>query len=367
MTGIGNTCSNRNVSESEDIAHRKTQHLEICTDPESQVESGSTMLDQVRFVHRALPEINESDIDTTLGFLGYQIAMPLFISSMTGGSDRGYQVNKDLARTAQEAAIPVGMGSFRILLRKPEVTDHFLLKGLAPDVPVFGNIGGVQLRAEDIGPIVEIAKRLEVDAMVVHLNPGQELVQPGGDREFAGVLDGIRRLCDFGSLPVIVKETGFGIAPVDVSLLLDAGVSFVNVAGSGGTNWATVEGYRLDETRRPGADALAEWGLPTGPLLAALRDHDGRILASGGIRSGMDVAKSVALGAVAAGTALPFIRAVSQNGVEGGIRLVEQIESVLRTVMVLTGCSNLAELHNAPLIQSQQFCDTVESLQHRPD
>lgn len=345
------------------IGERKAAHLEICATPDHyEVEGGSTMFDQVRFVHRSLPEIDTSEVDTATTFLGMPVALPFFISSMTGGSDAGYQANRTLARVAQRARIAVGMGSIRILYRKPEVIDHFLLKSIAPDVPVFANIGGVQLVDPDQTRLLELIRRLEVDAIAVHLNPGQECAQPEGDHAFRGVLEGIRRLCDRSPVPVIVKETGFGIAPVDARLLIDAGAAYVDVAGSGGTNWVTVERHRLEPGRSAVADEFRDWGLPTAALLDALRPHAGRVLASGGIRTGLDVAKSIALGAESAGLALPFIRAVVHGGEEAAYGLTQDLAGVLRTAMVLTGSRTVADLRAAALLRTAAFRDTVEQL-----
>jgi len=348
---------------SEHIGQRKAEHLEICTDPDSYaVETGSTMLDGVQLIHRSLPELNTDDVDTSSEFLGSRVALPCFISSMTGGSAEAFKANKDLARVAQEARIPVGMGSIRILFRNPDVIDHFRLKELAPDVPVFANIGGTQLRDRDNRTLLELIRRLEVDAVTVHLNPGQELSQPEGDRDFSGVLAGIARLCEECPVPVIVKEAGFGIGPDEAGALIDVGAHYVDVAGSGGTNWMTVEGYRLNEPARQVTDEFAGWGIPTAALLAASRSLDGRILASGGLRTGMHVVKSVVLGAVSAGLALPFIRAVTEGGVEDGLALVERIRSVVRTAMVLTGSRTVADLRNAPYTTSPDLDRFVAAL-----
>lgn len=350
-------------SSGESIGERKAQHLEICSNESAyQVEGGSTMLDEVRFVHRALPEVDESEIDLTTTFLGRTISMPVFISSMTGGSAEGYRVNKILAEIAQDAGVPVGMGSIRILYRKPDVIDHFRLRNLAPDVPVFANIGGVQLIDPDQRELIELVKRLEVDALAVHLNPGQELAQPEGDRDFAGVLDGIARLVDASPVPIIVKETGFGIAPRDARALVDRGVTYVDVAGSGGTNWVTVERYRMEADAELVASEFSDWGIPTGIALAASRDLEGRLLASGGLRTGLDVAKSIALGAVAAGLALPFVREVVAGGHDAGLAFAERIRSVLRTAMVLTGARTVHDLAHAPLLRSAVFRDTTEQI-----
>jgi isopentenyl-diphosphate Delta-isomerase len=348
------------------IGERKARHLEICTDADRyEVEGGTTMLGEVRLLHRSLPEINENEIDTSTEFLNVPISMPVFISSMTGGSAEGYRANKILAAIAQEARIPVGMGSIRILFRKPEVIDHFMLKRIAPDVPVFANIGGVQLINADTGPLVELLHRLEVDGVAVHLNPGQELAQPEGDRDFRGVLDGIASLCEKSPVPVIVKETGFGIGPAEAADLVDRGVRYVDVAGSGGTNWITVEGYRADAARRAIADEFADWGIPTAVAIAAARhstpgrDMGGRILASGGLRTGLDVAKSIALGAHAAGLALPFARAVAGGGYEEGLAFAERVRAVLRTAMLLTGSRDIRALGDAPRVETPAFTELV--------
>lgn len=320
------------------------------------------MIDEIQLIHRSLPELNADNVDTSVEFLGSRVALPCFISSMTGGSAEAFKANKDLARVAQHARIPVGMGSIRILFRHPEMIDHFRLKELAPDVPVFANIGGVQLRDGDNRRLIELIGKLEVDAIAVHLNAGQELSQPEGDRDFRGVLAGIAGLCEKCPVPVIVKETGFGIAPDEAGALIDAGVRYVDVAGSGGTNWMTVEGYRLKEPVQQVTDEFAGWGNPTAALLAASRSFRGRILASGGLRTGMDVVKSVVLGAVSVGLALPFIRAVTEEGVAGGLAVVERIRTVVRTAMVLTGSRTVADLGNAPYVTSPEIDRFVAAL-----
>lgn len=343
-------------SDTGDIGSRKAQHLELCIRGDDyDVESGSTRFDELSFVHHALPELSADHLDTTQDFLGYRMKLPLFISSMTGGSAEGYRANKDLARAAQACGIPVGMGSIRILFRKPEVFDHFYLKALAPDVPVFANIGAVQLREMAHEEIYEVIRRLEVQAVAVHLNAGQELFQPGGDRDFRGLFDALRRFTESAPVPVIVKETGFGIRPGDARSLLDAGVSYVNVAGAGGTNWIQVEAHRLPPAGARAARAFEGWGTPTALLLGAIGYQGGRVLASGGLRGGMDLAKSLALGAFAGGLALPFIRAVTADGMDGVMAKVAEVQQVLESVMVLTGSSTLEELRNAPLWAGEEF------------
>jgi isopentenyl-diphosphate delta-isomerase len=341
------------------MSERKAQHLSICLDGDTYtVETGSTRLNEVHFVHHALPEINADAIDTSTTFLDHQITMPVFISSMTGGSSGAYQVNKQLATVAEELGIPVGMGSIRILLRKPEVLEHFLLKRYAPSVPVFANIGGVQLPEVPHDEIYSLIDTLQVDAIAIHLNPGQEMIQPGGDRNFEGILEEIGRFVDASPVPVIVKETGFGIHPRDIARLQAVGVSYVDIAGGGGTNWNRVEAYRQDDPIVAAAAAeFDEWGLPTGIVLGALgRDTDtAGILASGGIRNGMDVLKSVALGADAAGLALPFVRAIAEDGVPGAVAFGKQLQYVIRTGMALTGCTSITDLRSVPMWVERSF------------
>ncbi|TVQ37997.1 MAG: type 2 isopentenyl-diphosphate Delta-isomerase [Spirochaetaceae bacterium] len=347
----------------QDFGARKARHLEICIDESRyRVETGATGFEQVQLVHSALPELGMQQIDPSVSFLGQRIPMPILISSMTGGSSEGFRANKDLARAAQRIGIPVGMGSIRVLFRHPEVFDHFHLKKLAPDVPVMANIGGVQVRDLDHTQLLEMLKRLEVQALVIHLNPGQELFQPEGDRDFRGVIDAIRALRERSPLPLIVKETGFGIRPSTIATLFDAGVEWVNVAGAGGTNWVKVESYRLDDIERQTAEEFDDWGLSTALILAAAPQFRGRLIASGGVRSGIDLTKAVALGAGMVGLALPFIRAVKQGGVEGVASFAERLKRVLSSAMLLCGARTIADLQRTRTLWTPAFRSTVEQL-----
>jgi len=343
--------------------------LSICADPSRfSVEGGSSRFDAVRFVHHALPEVDERAVDPAVEFLGHTIPYPFFISCMTGGSDKGFLANRELARAAQETRLPVGMGSIRILFRNPELAPHFRLKELAPDVPVLANIGGVQVRDDEHEPLFEWLCRLEVDALVVHLNPGQELFQPEGDRDFRGIASAIGRLCEKSPVPVIVKETGFGISPASARRLLELGAAFVDVAGAGGTNWVTVEAYRLPESERAAADELRDWGLPTALILSALEApltgqsvSDSRVLASGGVRTGLDIARSVALGARLAGLALPFVREVVTGGAAAVVARIRSLEAVFRAVMVLTGSRTLDDLRKDKIWLEPGFAAEVQA------
>ena len=346
------------------IGFRKEKHLSICADASRfSVEGGSTGFGSVHFIHHALPEITAEKIDLSTEFLDHTVAAPIFISCMTGGSDRGFFANRELAEAARAKRYAVGMGSIRILFDHPELFEHFHLKALAPDVPVLANIGGVQVRDEEHGRLFELVKRLEVDSLVVHLNPGQELFQPEGDRDFRGIRDSIARLCEGSPVPIIVKETGFGIRPGLASELLALGVRYVDVAGAGGTNWVTVEAYRLPEQERDEPAEFADWGIPTAVILASLGDQDGKVLASGGVRSGLDVAKSLALGAHAAGLALPLIRRVVAGGAEAVVSYLDRLENTLRSVLILTGSSTVAELRSGRFWLDPAFAESVAAFQ----
>ena len=352
------------MSRDEGLAGRKTAHLEICTDPEIPLETGASWFDQIRFEHRSLPELNWNELDPQTTFLGQTIRLPLFISSMTGGSDEGYRLNKELARAAQQARIPVGMGSIRILFRKPEVFEHFRLRDLAPDVPLWANIGAQQLVTEAekdrFQSLRELTKRLEVDAIAVHLNPGQELFQDEGDRDFRGLKDALKRYIAQAGLPVIVKETGFGIAPDEARQLWRDGAAYIDTAGSGGTNWLAVEAWRSSPETRLAAQAFDTWGWPTALLTAVLgRRRPSRLLASGGLRTGLDLAKALAWGAVAGGMALPFIRAAQEKGHEGVLAVIATVEKALLTAMLLSGARTIEALRKVPIEVSPRFADAL--------
>ena len=348
-----------------EISIRKEHHLDICTDDERYPDpaAGGTSLDQVRLVHRALPELDYTAIDTGQRFLRARLRLPLLISCMTGGSGRGRSANRSLAEAAQRAGVAVGVGSIRPLLRDPDTFADFHVKPHAPDVPVLANLGAVQLRELGAAALRPVLQRLEVQALAIHLNAGQELFQPGGDRDFRGLLETIAGAVAGCGVPVLVKETGFGIGPREVRLLLGYGVRYVDVAGSGGTNWIAVEGERLAAPQRRSARAFDDWGLPTGVLLAALGGADaGRVIASGGLRHGVHLAKALALGAALGAMALPFIRAVMAGGVDGVLDLIARIEHELRTAMTLCGAATLAALRHAPVMQSAAFRHQVAEL-----
>ncbi len=274
---------------------------------------------------------------------------------MTGGSAGGFRANKELARAAEALGIPVGLGSMRVLVENPELFPHFNMKPLAPSVPLMANIGAVQIRDLERPPLYELLKRLEAQALVIHTNPGQELFQPEGDRDFRGLKEAIGRVCEESPVPVIIKETGFGIAPHLVRELLSAGAAYVDLAGAGGTNWILVESYRLPEADMAAAAQFAGWGIPTAVLLASFGGMQIRLLASGGVRSGVDAAKAIAMGAQLVGFALPVIREAAAGGAEAVISFFRRLEKALRSTMLLTGSQDIPALRRASTWREPAF------------
>lgn len=357
----------------ESLSARKVDHIRICTDPNTyRVESDSAWFDRLRFVHRALPRSNFAKVSIATTFLGKPVAAPLFISSMTGGSAESYELNKIFARTAQRLGIAVGMGSIRILLRKPQALPDFQLKKLAPDVPVFANIGAAQLLEFSPEQILGLVDDLACDAIAVHLNAGQELAQADGDDNFEEWQQGLEAFIAASPLPVIVKETGFGIDPHTILASAAAGAAAIDIAGSGGTNWMLVEQHRLGQAEAE-RFPFDTWGIPTAvataaakTVLATGKNTGGRpapeLHASGGIRNGLDGAKAIALGAQSFGVALPLVRAAAEGGQDAVIKVLENYIRDLRVAIVLSGGSDVRDLQQAGLVRDTSFSSFVEQL-----
>lgn len=335
------------------ISDRKDSHLRIAAAEDVQYRQPAGF-DDVSFVHCALPELDRAKIDTRLVFLKKKLATPLLITGMTGGTAAGGDINRKLAIAAEHSGMALGLGSQRPMLRDAAALPHFAVRKLCPSIPLIGNIGAANLREYPLAKIEWLVSSIEADALAIHLNPLQESVQPEGETNFEGVLDAISKLCDKLSVPVIVKETGAGISAPVAAQLFGAGAKFVEISGRGGTSWSKVEYARGGKL--PGFE---EWGFPAVPALAecaALGPSGGwaaappagfassRIIASGGIRSGLDVAKSVALGARLGGAALPFFKSPDPAA------LASEWTAQLRNAMFLAGCRNLEQLASAPLL-----------------
>ncbi|MDY7012500.1 MAG: type 2 isopentenyl-diphosphate Delta-isomerase [Cyanobacteriota bacterium] len=333
---------------------RKADHLRICLEENVQFEAKTNGLERYRFIHCCLPELDYSEIDLSVRFLGKQLGAPLLISSMTGGTPQAKAINSSLARIAQTYQLAMGVGSQRAAIERPELAETFAVRSLAPDILLFANLGAVQLNyTYGVDECRRAIDLLEADALILHLNPLQECIQPRGDRNFCGIFDKIAILCKKLPVPIIVKEVGNGISATAAQQLIEAGVKAIDVAGAGGTSWAKVESERAENPmqRRLG-QTFANWGLPTAECLVSIRQIDREIplIASGGLRNGLEAAKAIALGADLAGFAFPFLQAASESP-QALENLVELLKAELATVLFCTGNANLEELKRADSLQ----------------
>jgi isopentenyl-diphosphate Delta-isomerase len=331
---------------------RKADHLRICLDENVQFAQ-TTGLERYRFAHCCLPELSYEAIDLTTQFLGKPLRAPLLISSMTGGTDQAKTINYRLAAIAQQYGLAMGVGSQRVAVETPDVALTFAIRSIAPEALLFANLGAVQLNyGYGLDQCRKIVDLLEADALILHLNPIQECVQTGGDTNFGGLLEKIAQLCEKLPVPVIAKEVGNGISALIAQKLIAAGVAAIDVAGAGGTSWARVESERAQDARqRRLGQTFADWGLPTAECIVGVRAADATIplIASGGLRNGLDVAKSIALGADLAGLALPFLQAADQS--EAALHeLMEILIAEVTTALLCTGCQNLAALRSRSIL-----------------
>lgn len=328
-------------------ARRKADHIRINLDENVNFPRLTTGLEGYRFMHRALPEVDLPAIDLTVTLFGKRLAAPILISSMTGGTEEARRINFNLAEAAEAAGVAMGLGSMRAALEEPEQAFTFQVRKVAPKLLLFSNLGAVQLNK---GYTVDHCRRavdiVEADALILHLNPLQEAVQADGDWYWSGLADRIEQVCRAIPVPVIAKEVGWGVSPQTARLLADAGVSAIDVAGSGGTSWTEVEYHRAesDQLRRL-ARAFADWGIPTAESLRLVRQvvPDMTLFASGGLRGGVDIAKCLALGADLGGMAGPFLKAADQ-GVDAVAGEIEATLAEIRVAMFVAGAKDIAAL-----------------------
>lgn len=335
------------------LADRKKQHLDIVLAGQAVSSSIGAGFAEVRFEHVALPEIDMGAIDLTTEFLGRRIAIPFLVSSMTGGAEKAQAINHNIAIACEALKIPFGVGSQRVAIET--ATDWGMnreLRRLAPSVPILANIGAAQLNT---GFGLDQARRavemIDADALIIHLNPLQEAVQPEGDRDWRGLAGKIGALGKALSVPLVIKEVGSAISPATAATLVDLGVQIIDVAGAGGTSWASVEAQRARTPAEAAiASAFSDWGQPTAFAIAALRRAmpDLFIIGSGGVRTGVDAAKAIRLGADLVGQAASVLPSATtspeQIAEHFGIMAAQ-----LRVACFCTGSSTLAELRKAKL------------------
>jgi len=325
------------------ISDRKIEHLLLCKNCEVEYRK-KTGFEEIELVHKALPEVNKEEIDISIDFLGKNLDSPFMISAITGGHPAALPINRELAKAANTLNIGMGVGSQRAGVEHPELTSTYtVVREEAPNAFLIANIGCQQL---------ELAERsvemIDADALAVHLNPLQEAIQPEGDIDASGHIDAIGEISKSIEIPVIAKETGAGIKAEDAVSLENLGVGAIDIAGAGGTSWAAVETYRSHDKTM--GDLYWDWGIPTAAsTVEVCQSVEIPVISSGGIRSGLDAAKAIALGADAVGIALPLLKE-AYKGSKAVINQVNKFNKELRVAMFLVGASNIAELRKSDLV-----------------
>lgn len=342
------------VTANPSIEDRKAEHIRINLEENVQFPHLTTGLERFRFLHQALPELNLSDVDSTITLFGKTISAPIVISSMTGGTETALRLNERLAEAAQARKIAMGLGSQRAAIRNPEVAYTYRVRHIAPDILLFGNLGAVQFNyGYGVDECQRAVDMIEADALILHFNVLQEAVQPEGDTNFAGLLQHVEAVCRKLPVPVIAKEVGWGFSEKNVRDLTNAGVAAIDVAGSGGTSWSEVEYHRAPTAYHARvAAAFADWGIPTADAIqyAVSAAPHLPVIASGGLRDGIDIAKCIALGAIAGGLAGPFLKAADVS-VEAVDQLIRELTAQLRVAMLCSSASSIAKLQKTPLLK----------------
>lgn len=336
------------IDAPERLDQRKADHLALCHEEDVEGQHIRTLLDHVHLTHQSLPEISYDEIDTRVDVLGKTLRAPLMISGMTGGTERARDINRILARVAQKYGLGFGLGSQRTMMRDPERAHSYIVRDVAPDVLLLGNLGVVQAAQSSTQEVEDLIGEVQADALCVHLNPAQEMIQDDGDRDFRGCVDALTRLNEELSVPVIAKETGAGMSRQTLQKIRDTGVRWVDVSGAGGTSWIGVESLRNSPELAHVGEVLWDWGVPTAASVLFAKEQELHIIASGGIRTGLDAARAIALGAQVASCALPWLRAAMDGGQEQAERVAENMIRTLQTVMLLTGSRDLDALQKAP-------------------
>jgi len=359
---IGFDESEFDESEASMTRRRKLEHIEICLSEDVQCRR-TTMFEDIDFIHNALPGIDKNKIDLTSNFFGLRASAPLVIAAMTGGHPKTLPINERLATAAEELGLPIGVGSQRAAIEDPSLADTFrIVRERAPSVPVIANIG-----ATHVGLAADAVSMIEADVLAVHLNPLQEAIQPEGDCNSEGVIESIAAIVDSVDVPVIVKETGAGISSEVAVSLEEIGIDGIDVGGVGGTSWAGVEYFRAlkddDEVKAQLGSEYWDWGIPTAlSIIMVLDSTKLDVIATGGIRSGLDIAKALSLGAIAAGIAHPLLRPATFGSSLDVIVELERILEGLRVVMYLTGCSNVTDFSSRQLIIKGRLVEALRSL-----
>jgi isopentenyl-diphosphate delta-isomerase len=333
-----------------DIRKRKADHLALCATDQVAFRERTTLLECVELVHDSLPELSMDELDISVTMFGKRLRAPILIAAMTGGTDAAGTVNHTLAKIAERRGYAFGLGSQRAMQREPGTAWTYEVRKVAPSTLIFGNVGIIQARDQRTESIQKLVHDIGADALCVHMNPAQEVVQPEGDRDFRGGVEAFARLKRELNIPIIAKETGNGISPRTAHRLREVGVSTVDVSGAGGTSWVGVETLRAEGSAKELGMQLWDWGVPTAASVVFARQAGHDVIATGGIRSGLDIARAIALGAKIGGIARPVLQAFNQGGEAGAEQFLERVENELKTVMLLTGSRTLSHLARAPRV-----------------
>ncbi len=325
---------------------RKVEHIQLF-EQDAGIDRNARYFDRIQLRHRALPELNLQDVEPSVEFLGRKLSFPLLISSMTGGDHELVRtINRNLAIAAEQTGVALAVGSQRVMFEKPTARDSFALRQYAPNIPLLANIGAVQLNyGLGLEQCLEAVEVLDADGLYLHLNALQEVVQPEGDTDFSGLLAKIGELRKQLPCPLLIKEVGCGFAPEDIASLVAQDIEYLDVAGQGGTSWSRIEHFRSRNGEELGI-IFQDWGIPTPQVLRSAAPYRDQIqlIASGGLRNGIDMAKSVILGARLCGMAAPLLK----PAMESSDRVVETIEVLKRefvTAMFLLGTPDIAHLY----------------------
>lgn len=315
-----------------DLRDRKAEHIRLALD--SRMQLGESWWDEYHFGHAALPEIDMAEVDTSVEFLGRRLSAPLLISCMTGGTEIAGRINRNLAAAAEAEGVAVGVGSQRKALEDPEKADTFRVREAAPTAPLLANLGAVQLNyGMGVAECRQAVEMIGADALVLHLNPLQEALQPEGQCDFSGLLPKIGEVVRGVGVPVVAKEVGSGLSESVARALAGVGVRILDTAGTGGTSWARIEAARSGELDL--GELFAGWGIPTPLSIQEVRRVEGvTVIASGGLRNGLDLAKALALGADLGGMAWPFLEAAT----ESADRVADKVRRIVRELKICMFC-----------------------------
>jgi len=329
-----------------DLRDRKAEHIRLALDARMQL--GESWWDDYRFGHAALPEIDMAEVDTSVEFLGRRLSAPLLISCMTGGTEIAGRINRNLAAAAEATGVAVGVGSQRKALEDPDKADTFRVREVAPTAPLLANLGAVQLNyGMGVAECRQAVEMIGADALALHLNPLQEALQPEGQCDFSGLLPKIGEVVRGVGVPVVAKEVGSGLSESVARALVGVGVRILDTAGTGGTSWARIEAARSGELDL--GELFAGWGIPTPLSIQEVRRVEGvTVIASGGLRNGLDLAKALALGADLGGMAWPFLAAATESADQVADK-VRRIVRELKICMFCLGVKTIAGLRTVEL------------------